>query len=75
MATFRKVPLDIQKTNQYGHYLLTSTYKNKEIKVLTTDSEMYDWLNDTTDKERNLNARRKAYNLVVKAEIYLRQRD
>jgi hypothetical protein len=67
MANFRKVEISISKASGYGQYYITANYKGKEIKVHTTDSECYDWLEDDSNKTKNLEAKRFAYNKIVNA--------
>jgi hypothetical protein len=67
MATFRKVNLEISRGNGYGQYIITATYRGKEVKVRTTNSECFDWLNDDSNKEKHQEAKRYAYNAVVRA--------
>jgi hypothetical protein len=73
MAKFRKVELSISRGNGYGQYCITANYRGKQIKVHTTNSECYDWLNDDTNKEMHLEAKQYAYRNIVKAyENYYR---
>lgn len=67
MATFRKVNLEISRSNSYGHYIIAATYRGKEVKVRTTNSECFDWLNDDSNKKKHQEAKRYAYNAVVRA--------
>ena len=67
MATFRKVQLLIVRGNGYGQYIVIGNYKGKEIKVHTTNSECYDWLNDDSNKKKHQEAKRYAYNAVINA--------
>lgn len=67
MARFRKVNLEISRLSGYGQYLITANYKGKEVKAHTTDSECYDWLEDDSNKELHLEAKRHAYYKVVSA--------
>ena len=67
MATFRRVNLAIRRGNGYGQYIISATYKGKEVKVRTTNSECFDWLNDDGDKARHQDAKRYAYNAIVRA--------
>lgn len=67
MATFRKVNLEISKTNGYGQYIIKANYKGEQVKAHTTDSECFDWLNDDSDKEKHQEAKRHAYNKIVEA--------
>lgn len=67
MATFRKVNLEIRRGNGYGQYIVSAIYRGKEIEVRTTDSECFDWLNDDSNKEKHQEAKRCAYNAVVRA--------
>jgi hypothetical protein len=67
MVTFRKVKLSIARANGYGHYCLSAYYKGKQIEVSTTNSECFDWLNDDSNKEKHLEAKRYAYTNIVNA--------
>lgn len=67
MITFRKVKLEISRANGYGQYYITAFYKNKNVKVHTTNSECFDWLNDDSNKEKHQEAKRYAYNSIVNA--------
>ena len=67
MATFRKVDLSIEKTNGYRQYIISATYKGKNIRVHTTDSECYDWLDDDSNKVKHQEAKRHAYYKIVQA--------
>lgn len=61
MAKFRKVALGIAKGNGYGQYQIIANYKGRHIKVHTTNSECYDWLDDDSNKEKHREAKRYAY--------------
>lgn len=67
MATFRKVELNITRANGYGQYYIIANYKGKEIKVHTTNSKCFDWLNDHNNKEMHQEAKKYAYRAVVNA--------
>ena len=67
MAKFRKVELSISRANGYGQYYLTANYKGKQIKVHTTNSECFDWLNDDSNKEKHPEAKQYAYRTIVNA--------
>jgi hypothetical protein len=67
MAKFNKVEIEISRLSGYGRYQLSATYKGKEIKAVTNDSECYDWLNDDSNKEKHTEAKRHAYNKIVDA--------
>ena len=67
MATFKKVELSISKASGYGQYYITAKYKGKELKVHTTNSECYDWLNDDSNKEKHQEAKRYAYGVIINA--------
>jgi len=64
MATFRKVKMSIRHGNAYGHYVISAHYKGKDIEVRTTDSTIYDFLNDDSDKHQHQEAKRTAYMLI-----------
>ena len=65
MATFRNINLLIRKTSMYGRYVINAKYKGRYVVVYTTDSECFDWLNDDSNKEKHLQAKRHAYSKVV----------
>lgn len=67
MATFRKVKFEMARGNGYGQYYILATYKGKAIKVHTTDSEAWDYLNDDSNKEKHNDARRHCYTKIVEA--------
>ena len=69
MATFRKTNLEIRRTNSYGRYVINAKYKGRDVVVYTNDSECFDWLNDDSNKEKHLQAKRHAYSKIV--EQYL----
>jgi len=67
MAKFRKLDISISRASGYGHYIIQCNYKGKDIKVVTTNSECYDWLEDSSNKEKHTKAKRYAYRAVVRA--------
>lgn len=70
MTKFRKVELNISRAGGYGQYYLYANYKGKQIKVHTTNSECFDWLNDNSNKKKHLEAKRYAYRTIVNAYKY-----
>jgi hypothetical protein len=64
MKTFRKVHMTMERAGGYGHYFVRAFYKGKAIKVLTTDSELWDSFNDSECKNHR-DALRQAYNLIA----------
>lgn len=67
MATFRKVQLTISPTTGYGQYIVSAAYRGSNVAARTTDSEIFDWLNDDSNKEKHLDAKRAAYLLIRNA--------
>lgn len=67
MTTFRKVKLEITRGSGYGQYIISATYRGKQVKAHTTDSECYDWLNDDSNKELHQEAKKHAYHKIVSA--------
>jgi len=67
MAKFRKTELFIRRGNGYGQYVIHATYKGRELKVHTTNSECYDWLEDDSNKIKHKEAKRYAYSAVINA--------
>ena len=73
MATFRKVEMYISKGNGHGSYILQADYKGQNITAEITDSEVFDWLKDDTNKVKHQEAKRKAYEAIRTAYKVLRQ--
>lgn len=67
MAKYRKVEMVIHRAKGYGQYYLQAQYRGKFISVRTTDSEMYDWLEDDFDEVKHLEAKQRAYMMIVNA--------
>ena len=67
MANFRKVNFEMTRGNGYGQYFIIATYRGKSIKVHTTDSEAWDYINDDSNKEKHKYALRHCYNKIVTA--------
>lgn len=64
MAKFNKVEISISRVSGYGQYYITAFYKGKNIKVHTNNSECFDYLEDDSNKQKNLEAKRYAYSLI-----------
>lgn len=67
MANFRKVEISIRRGSGYGHYILSAYYRGKKVETSTNDSEIFDWLEDESDKKMHLYAKQMAYRLIVAA--------
>lgn len=65
MAKFRKVNIEISRKSGYGQYQLSAFYRGKSVKAHTTDSEMYDWLEDESNRVKHQEAKQRAY-LIIK---------
>jgi len=48
-----------------GRYVINAKYKGRDVVVYTNDSECFDWLNDDSNKEKHLQAKRHAYSKIV----------
>jgi len=55
----------MKRSNGYGQYYITAIYKGKQIKVHTTDSEAWDYIDDDSDMEKHNEARRHCYYKIV----------
>ncbi len=64
MKSFRKVQMEMERAGGYGHYFVRAFYKGKDVKVLTTDSELWDSFRDPYCKHHR-DALRQAYNLIA----------
>lgn len=65
MASFRKIKLEISKSNGYGQYVISAKYRGKYISTHSTDSEAYDWLNDNSNKLKHSQAKRACYYAII----------
>lgn len=63
-ATFNRVTLSMSRACGYGQYTISATYRGKQIKAHTTDSEAWDYLDDDSDKERHREAKNHCYNKI-----------
>ncbi len=66
-GSFNKVNFTISRTNQYGIYQITATYKGRDIITSTTDSEAYDFIDDDSNRTKQNDALRHCYNKIVAA--------
>lgn len=66
-GTFYRVAFTMERAGYYGHYVINANYRGKEIRVITTNSEAWDWLDDDSDKEKHQAARRACYFEIKKA--------
>ncbi len=47
----KQLPQVEKQKVSYGHFKLTTTYYNKEVSIITTDTELIDSLSSDDDKE------------------------
>ena len=57
----------MSRANGYGQYYIHANYKGVNITVHTTDSETWDWLEDDSNKEKHIEAKRHCYKEIVRA--------
>lgn len=62
---FRNVAFTMTRGNGYGQYIIQATYRGQQVKVHTTDSEAWDYLDDESNKEKHNDARRHCYYKIV----------
>ena len=55
----------MEPTSMYGHYIIRCHYKKKDIKVMTTDSFIYDCLDDDEFMQLQKEAKRACYDKIV----------
>jgi hypothetical protein len=65
MAKFRNVEFTMSMASGYGSYYIHATYKGKDLKVMTHDSEAWDWWNDDSNKVKHMDAKRHCYTMIV----------
>lgn len=61
IGSYRKVKFSMSKSSGYGNYVINSIYKGKSVRIVCHNSIAYDWLDDDSDKEKMLEARRYCY--------------
>jgi hypothetical protein len=66
-GTFNRVKFDIVKSNGYGQYDIITRYRGKDMKVHTTDSTLYDWIADDSDKAKQHEALKGCYIMIRQA--------
>ncbi|MDA3780325.1 MAG: hypothetical protein PF487_08950 [Bacteroidales bacterium] len=64
-GTFNKVTFEMIKGNGYGQYYIISKYKGVDLKIHTTNSDAWDWINDESNKEKHIQALRSCYLMIV----------
>ncbi|WP_303013772.1 hypothetical protein [uncultured Bacteroides sp.] len=67
MASFRKVNFAMKRGCGYGQYFIEARYRGKNLKIHTTNSEAWDWINDDSNKEKHQEAKRYCYYQIVDA--------
>lgn len=70
-SKFNQVSMTMSRASGYGHYVITATYRGKQLQAHTTDSEAWDYLDDDSDKERHRQAKKHCYNKILNAYINL----
>lgn len=60
-GVYRQVEFSMERMQGYGHYKIISVYRGKLIKVMTTDSMIWDYLDDSSDKELHMEAKKACY--------------
>lgn len=64
-GSFNKLKFTIEPyKNMYGHYIIKSTYKGLKINVVTTESNLYDDIDDNNHIKKQMEARRKIYCII-----------
>ena len=67
MQSFRKIRFTMERGSGYGQYWIRGIYRGKALRVHTTNSEAWDYLDDDSDKERHMDAKRHCYYKLVQA--------
>ena len=67
MESFRKVKFEVYRhSGRNGmRYVIRSNYRGIEISAYTNDSEIIDWWNDDSDKEKHMDAKRSCYYHII----------
>ena len=62
--------MSIRRDSGYGQYIIIAQYKGKQIEAHITDAEIFDYLNDDSNKAKHQYAKRAAYMRVRDAYNY-----
>ena len=62
---YRNLEFTVQRSNTYGQYIIRALYKGLVITVRTTDSQIWDWVDDDSNSTKWKNANRAAYTLII----------
>lgn len=65
MVRFKNIEISISHYSLAGHYVLKTTYRGKDINIVFTNSETYDWYNDDSEPENQIDALNYCYRLIV----------
>lgn len=63
---FRKMYIEIEKRG-HGDYIVTGDYKGTRHTLYTNNSEMWDWIDDDSNKKKQTDVLRQAYNMIKRA--------
>lgn len=74
-GTFKKITFYISKASGYGRYVINAVYKGRDISVRTNDSEIYDFIDNESDKAMYNWARRSCYVLVSMEYQRMKERE
>ena len=47
---------NIKRGNGYGQYIVTGTVNGVDVTARTTNSEAFDWFNDDSNEDKNIDA-------------------
>lgn len=63
-GTFRNVKFTIRPLAMHGWYVINATYKGMKVRVKTSNSEIYDYVDNDSDRAMRDYARRNCYVLI-----------
>lgn len=66
-GTFENVEFEMIQGDGYYNYCIIARYRGKDIKVHTSDSKVWDYVDDDSNEEKYNEARRYCYNKIVEA--------
>ena len=64
-GSYKKLEFTMEPTSMYGHYIIRCFYKKTNIKLVTTDSFIYDCLDDSEFKQLQAEAKKACYDKIV----------
>lgn len=66
-GSFNDVDFTMERAHGYGQYTISANYGGEEIRVHSTNSKAWDWLDDDSDEEMHNEAQEYCYRAIMDA--------